>query len=210
MFGENHGYVFENNKLVYKGAEQKEMSNSLKLVQKYFNETLVNSKTPITVRANTDELAVKNGKNSGEILRPKKGGAASYEIEGYNVKDGKNRLVPMIIESMPYRIEILIPCEATKEGTDVATEKGVANITPEMVLFHEFGHGMIYIILKEFGGKFNNVDFNKLNNNEKKDWTIRLSNTVNEEKGNPQETGEGQHGRKEDETPKEIVKPISE
>ena len=76
------------------------------------------------------------------------------------------------------------------------------------MLLHELGHAIFNIIMNEFGGNFNGVNFNSLSKEEKSDWTIRLTNTLRAHFNEKMETGEGQHDRKEYEEPKKALDPL--
>jgi hypothetical protein len=62
--------------------------------------------------------------------------------------------------------------------------------------------------MNEFSGKFNDVDFNSMTLQERTDWAIRFDNTLNKALGQPQETGQGQHNRKENEKPDKAPSPL--
>jgi hypothetical protein len=98
-----------------------------------------------------------------------------------------------------------------KDGTGLYTEGGAKKFSAEHVLVHELGHAIVDIIMDEYEGKFNDINFKELTKEEQLDWAIRFTNTILEDMNKDLETGQIQHGRKSDEKPdEEQVAPLTE
>jgi hypothetical protein len=207
MFGKNHGYSFDgNNRLIHNGITPSGMSVGQTAVFAAFNGALVNSKTKTTVRAN-ESVASTDG---GQLAVVKSTAAASTFFQEASKRVAGNEQTGTVTLLMPANQLILMPESTVKNGTNASFTDGTKPIDSDHALMHEFGHGIVNVIMNEMGGVFNGVDFNKMTEQERSDWSIRFTNTLMKSQGNTQETGEGQHGKKASERPKNSLKPINE
>lgn len=204
MFGKNHGYSFDGNKLIHNGTAPTGMSSGQTTMYNYFNSALVNSDTKTTVLANQDMTLMSNGKLA---KMSSSAAATTFGTDKYTkiaAGDGSYE----VRVGFPAENKILVPTGTVKNGTGVETIGGMKSVGADHVLSHEFGHAIVNTIMNEFGGSFNGVDFNKMSNEERSDWAIRYTNTLFKQGSNDQETGGGQHGRAVSATPKGTLDPI--
>lgn len=213
MFGKNHGYSFNgDNKLIHNGTAPSGMSAGQTAMFGLFNGALVNSKTKTFVRANESMVGVEASPSQGgpQIISVKASAAAStYFLVGFNKTAGDDKTGKVTV-GFAQKNEILMPESTVNNGTNAAFTDGTKPIGAEHALAHEFGHGIVNVIMNEMGGVFNGTDFNKMTEQERSDWSIRFTNTLMNSQGNTQETGEGQHTKKASERPKNSLKPINE
>lgn len=204
MFGNNHGYSFEGNKLIHNGTVPKGINKAQSLVFRYFNEVLVNSESTVEVAAN-QRIGVLESEQGVRMVQIPLGADTAGKTFSYNAFRkmlGSDDGIQVPVSIQPQSL-ILIPPETINEGINVKTIGGGRKVSGEHVLFHEFGHAIVHIIMEEFNGKFNGVDFNSMTSEERADWAIRFTNTLF--RGEKSETGEGQHGRREDQKPKSAL-----
>jgi uncharacterized protein RhaS with RHS repeats len=207
MFGKNHGYSFNgDNKLVQNGTTPTGMSAGQTAMFNFFNGALVNSKTKTVVKAN-ESMA---GSPGGNLLVVKSTAAATTFYEAASSKVAGNEQSGTIKVTTPANQTILVPENTVNNGNNVAFTDGTKSVGADHSLAHEFGHGIMNVIMNEMGGVFNGTDFNKMTEQERSDWSIRFTNTLMKSQGNTQETGEGQHGQTAKERPKNSLKPINE
>ena len=188
MFGKDHGYSFDGNRLVHSGTMPSGLSSGQQTMFKYFNETLVNSKTTTTVMANSS-MGVMESREGPQLFQVGSAAARTFGLESFVKYAGNGDLkIPVFFD--PQNL-MLITGDATNNGTNVMTNKGNVQMSLGGVASHEFGHAIVNAIMNEFGGVFNGVDFNKMTKEERADWSIRFTNTL----GKIMETGEYQHSR---------------
>jgi len=197
LFGKNNGFEFENNKLVHKGQAPAKMPDNQKLLYKYFTETILVSKIPVTVHANEDVLLTEKG----DVEKVPDGNGRTVQKETEDefspVDNGQGMMKTYRLDKLG-RVtnDILLTKRLMEDGINVGTENGVETFSTEHSLAHEFAHAMVNVIMKEFKGQFNGVDFTKMTSIQREDWAIRYTNTLLKGKFlAPQENGAGQHGR---------------
>jgi hypothetical protein len=206
MFGKNHGYSFDGDKLIHNGVAPAGISKGQSSMFLVFNEALVNSKTKTLVKANQIIALSDCGQNL--VLRPS--AAASTFYEGSSTKIAGDEKSGTVRFTFSANQTILMSQSTVNNGTNAEFSDGLKSIGAEHALAHEFGHGIVNTIMNEMGGNFNGTDFNKMTELERSDWSIRFTNTLMKSQGNTLETGDGQHGQTASQRPKDSLKPINE
>lgn len=205
MFGKNHGYSFDGNKLVHNGKTPSGMSKGQSLMFSYFNDGLVNSRTKTTVRANQRTSFMETGADAPEMISVKGSSAATtFGTGSFRKMAGTDDF--QVAVAFDASNQILVPSETVSGGTNVMTKGGDRSVGADHVLSHEFGHAIVNTIMNEFGGSFNGVDFNAMSKEERSDWAIRFTNTLFS--GSKVETGECQHGRNCSTKPSHTLDPL--
>jgi len=215
MFGsgfvEKNGFLFENNVLVHNGNTPTGFSKEQEVMYQYFMDLLVNSKTEVSIRANRNSIGYTGMDGEVELAFVSSTAAATtFGLKPFTIIEKNENNVPKVVNSRDYQSITMIPTQTMKNGTGVATEDGNISAVPvEYLTIHEFGHDMINVIMNEFGGKYNGINFTILTQEEQNDFSIRLSNTLNKDKGMSQETGANQHGRKDGKLPVSKPTPLT-
>jgi len=202
-FGDEHGFSFENNKLIHNGAGSKKMTPQQNLMFKYFNETLLRSTTVTTITTNLNVSARidAGGKLQigGMVLD---GEATTFHypavVEFTDSEPGK---LPIRLKSLSAYNEIVVTPGIINNGINLETEKGYTVFDADHATLHEFGHAIVNTIISEFGGQFNGIDFREMDQQQRSDWAIRFTNTLLQSQKMPLETGAGQHDRKAGDKP---------
>jgi RHS repeat-associated protein len=211
-FGGEHGFSFENNKLIHKGEPPKNLTPQQSLMFNYFNETLVKSMTVTTITANSNvstRIGASGDLQVGGITLD--GGATTY---GYPAErkysESEPGMLPMILGSVPASNEIVVTPSLIKNGINLKTEKGDKVFGSDHATLHEFGHAIMNTIMSEFKGEFNGINFNEMDQQQRSDWAIQFTNTLLQSQNKPLETGEGQHDRKPSDKPEnKTVEPLT-
>ena len=207
MFGKSHGYSFDGDKLTHGATAPSGLSAGQTSMYNMFNGGLVDSKTKTKVRAN-ESIGTTDG---GNLMFVKDKAAATTFYEGASIKILGEEKTMTLKFPIPANQTILVPASSVKDGTGLAFADGTnKNVGVEHILSHEFGHGIVNVIMNEMGGVFNGTDFNKMTEQERSDWSIRFTNTLMKSQGKTQENGEGQHDKKASERSKDSLKPINE
>jgi RHS repeat-associated protein len=211
-FGGEHGFSFENNKLIHKGEPPKNLTPQQSLMFNYFNETLVKSMTVTTITANSNvstRIGASGDLQVGGITLD--GGATTY---GYPAErkysESEPGMLPMILGSVPASNEIVVTPSLIKNGINLKTEKGDKVFGSDHATLHEIGHAIMNTIMSEFKGEFNGINFNEMDQQQRSDWAIQFTNTLLQSQNKPLETGEGQHDRKPSDKPEnKTVEPLT-
>ena len=207
-FGENHGFSFENNKLIHNGQIPKDLTPQQSLMLLYFNETLINSHTPTFVNANSHVSLRYLTDGSIDVGGFVSEGNATTFFYPRVYSDGTDKR-PSIIGT--FMNDIIVTPGLMKNGILLGTAKGDRVFSAEHALLHEFAHVIINTIMHEYNGYFNEINFNEFSYKERLDWAIRFTNTLLQSQKKSLETGEGQHERSPNETPnKEDVAPLTQ
>jgi hypothetical protein len=211
-FGSEHGFSFQNNKLIHNGEIPKNLSPQQSLLFKYFNETLIKSVTITEVNANTN-ISTRVGLGGeiqvGGFVADGNGLTFGYDSKKYYDKSKPNIPQPLLA-SLPAFNDIIITSGLLSKGINLSTKQGIKNFGVEHATLHEFAHAIVNTIMSEFKGVFNGIDFNKLNEQQRSDWAIRFTNTLLESRGEPLEDGAGQHDRNSEQRPSgEDIKPLN-
>ncbi|MBK6730812.1 MAG: hypothetical protein IPG60_07560 [Bacteroidetes bacterium] len=209
-FGSVEGFSFIDNQLVHNGNIPAGLSEEQILIFNYISEVLIESNIEVNIRANASSTPYNN--SIGEtnlVFIGEEAAATTVAIPRFNrVLLNKNN-VPYVEQSGDYKNVILVPTLTMENGNFVETTAGKTYASPEYILFHEWGHAIINIIENEFNNQYNGQDFSTLTEEEKDDFSIRFSNTLNQMKNSPQETGMGQHGRSDRQLPATKPKPLT-
>jgi RHS repeat-associated protein len=208
MFGRDHGYSFSGDKLVHNGAVNAKWSKEQGAMFSYFNDALVNSETQTFVRAGESQEWSSNQGRPTLFTVAGDASATTFPVEGYSLEFEPGNPKAGKLE-VPGKNEILLTQNTLGNGTNVETAGGQEHIGSDMALLHEFGHAIVNTIMMEFGGQFNGVDFNKMTEGQRADWSIRFTNTLRKSNNQSQETGEGQHKRKPNEKSPNSLNPIN-
>jgi len=208
-FGENHGFSFKGDRLVHNGITPSDLKEGQQVMYTYMSKA-VESAYPIYFHADKDMVAYKS-EGEMEVLVTGNGGGSTAKSprvwgpEGLMIEGIQQREV---IEEAPFSV-VTVGREAYAEGINLSVNKYESRgegklpmIVADVVLFptehtalHEIAHGIMNMIMQNYGGKFNGVDFNKLSKEERADWAIQYTNTLLKDKGENLENGIGQHGR---------------
>jgi len=203
MFGKNHGFSFSGNSLTSSGMPAG-LSSGQQVVYKYFNDALVNSRSETTVKANQSYDFMTVGGDTKLVQVQGSAAATTFSTDKFNYQPDPNGItMPMDAQST-----ILVPQETVEGTTNLKTAGGDKQVGADHVLMHEFGHAIVNTIMNEFGGVFNGVDFNNMTEQQRSDWAIQYTNTL-QNKSN-QETGEGQHGRGTGQVPVDPLDPLKQ
>lgn len=209
-FAQNNGFSFVNRELVHNNTIPVGLSEEQSLMLSYLLDVLVNSQTEVLIKANSSSATYTD--NTGELkllFIGESAAASTFEIPAYTVTEKNENNVPFVTASGEYRNIILVPISTMLGGNNVATSNGWTSVPTEYNLFHEFGHAIMNVIKEEFGNQYNGQDYSKLTEEERSDFSIRWSNTLNKDKKQPQENGDGQHGRAVGQLPKSKPEPLT-
>lgn len=207
MFGTSHGFSFNGNRLEHNGSMPSGLLESQKVAFSYFNGALVDSKTTTTVNADQNSKMIVTENETLELASTDGigTGGETFKVDAFNKTLDNGTEFPF-----PASNEILIPSGTMENGGNVMTNGGMKKTSPAHSLSHELGHGIVNTIMSEFGGKFNGVDFNKMSSQERSDWVIRFTNSIYKNRSSNQETGAGQHGRKNNEQSSQPLEPLKQ
>jgi hypothetical protein len=193
MFGKDHGYTFEGNKLVHNGTTPSGMSSGQQKMFSFFNGALVNSKMRTTVLAGQSSSTLEDVNGPKIVQVAFNAGGETFLGESFiKIASGNGMSIPV---RFPAENLILITNETIINGINVMTYGGLANRGAEHATSHELAHGIVNTIMNEFGGQFNGIDFNPMSGPERQDWAIKFTNSLYS--GDKRESGEGQHKRDE-------------
>lgn len=189
-FGQDHGFSFDNAKLIHNGIVPKNMTSQQQLLFTYITKTILISKTIVNVNIYADKTEHKNLDGSVTETKIQKGqaGKTTYQDRQDGTDNEGN------VSHIPATNEIAIPGTTMVDPVEVSTTSGLLPMPKEHSLLHEVAHSIMNTIMGEFKGNFNGVDFNKMTKHERSDWAIKFTNTLLESQKKPQETGDGQHG----------------
>jgi hypothetical protein len=210
-FGEKHGFSFVNNTLIHNSVIPENMTSQQAIIFRYINDALIKSHTITTVKTN-ESISVRrdiNGKLQDGGVVKENGATTFYYPEMKTIKDNGPFNAPTILDFTEAENEILLSSGLQKNGINLETEVGDKTFGSDAGLLHEFAHAIENVIMNEFNGQFNGVDFAKMTKQERADWSIQFTNTLLQSKNEPLETGKGQHGRKADEKPASPPQPLT-
>lgn len=211
LFGGGHGFAFENNKLVHGAEPPANLNDAQSLMYKYFVETLVESRTVVEMKANQSQLVdfpphARSDPDAHPMLIPAPaGGGVTIDLP-----PSTDYTESGLIFDRRDRKQVILIHPGAMGGTATGTTAGVKPISAAHVGAHEFAHAMVNVIMSEFGGQFNGVDFNEMSQTQRDDWAIQYTNTLWSSQGKALEDGSGQHGRSKNEVPAAGVPPLKE
>lgn len=215
-FGENHGFSFKNDRLVHNGVTPSDIKEGQGVMFIYMKEA-AESSYPIHFSADKNRIFYTDQPREGVFkttsLEPQMGGGVQKSIpRRFNdVPIDPNYQKMENVYQSPASF-VVISKNAYADGINlrvskqVGGEDGKAPIRSELeselfpkehVSLHEIAHAIVSMIMSDYGGNFNGVDFNLMSPQERSDWAIRYTNTLLKDKGANLENGSGQHNPEE-------------